>query len=46
MGNLKNSILSLAGKYLEADAKKQPEKAKTLFGAAKLPAALKIKKEK
>lgn len=46
MSNLKNSILSMAGKYLEADAKKQPAKAKTLFGAAKLPEALKTQKEK
>lgn len=43
---MKNSILSMAGKYLEADAKKQPEKAKTLFGAAKMPESLKTKKEK
>lgn len=43
---MKNNILSMIGKSLEADAKKLADEKKTLFGAAKLPEALKTKKEK
>ncbi|WP_282615754.1 MULTISPECIES: hypothetical protein [Paenibacillus] len=43
---MNNKLLSMAGKYLEADAKKEASKVKTLFGAAKLPESLKVKKEK
>ncbi|WP_285888117.1 hypothetical protein [Paenibacillus polysaccharolyticus] len=41
-----NKLLSMAGKYLEADAKNEEARGKTLFGAAKLPESLKVKKEK
>lgn len=41
-----NKLLSMAGKHLEEDARKETSKAKTLFGAAKMPESLKVKKEK
>ncbi|WP_260989899.1 hypothetical protein [Paenibacillus xylanexedens] len=43
---MKNKLLSMAGKYLESNATKEASKIKTLFGAAKLPESLKVKKEK
>ncbi|MEC0110377.1 hypothetical protein P4H27_25745 [Paenibacillus taichungensis] len=43
---MKNGILSMVGKGLEADAEKLADEKKTLFGAAKLPEKLKTKKEK